>query len=778
MNLKLGTATLARLTARQPRATIGIWVGVMAVAFLLIATLLNGALTTDMVITNNPESKQADTIIADRLGKDDSLKEIVIIKSPTLTVDDPAFRQQVETTYADIMALGKDVVLGGVNYYMTGDASMVSADRHATFITVIMPHGSDKQVSQIYSVTDKIAAGGIFEVYHTGDASFNQDTTKLAEGTMKTGETIGIGVALVVLAIVFGALAAAFLPIALGVVAIIVALGLTALVGQAMDLTFTVTNMITMMGLAVGIDYSLFILTRFREERQRGREKIEAITIAGATASKAVFFSGVTVMLALAGLILFPMSIFKTMGIGAILVVLVAVIASLTLLPALLSLFGDKVNKLRLPFVPRPKIEQPGEKPTGFWARTTGIVTRTPVVSLVVTIAVLAGAAAPYFDIKNGFSGISGIPDNLPAKQGFTVLQSEFHLGMDAPAVVVVNGDVSTPATLAGIANLKAAVAADSAFTGAAAANYPNKSLAIVNIGLAGDPLAKQAMDAVTRLRTEIVPQAFQGTNAQVLVTGETAGILDFNQTTSQYTPIVFGFVLSLSFIVLLLAFRSIVISATAIVMNLLSVGATYGLLVLVFQKGVGGSLFGFQHVDVIESWLPLFLFAVLFGLSMDYHVFLLSRIREHYRQSGDNTAAVSLGLRSTGRLITGAALIMVAVFGGFALGDMVMFQQMGFGLAIAVLLDATLIRSVLVPATMKLLGKANWYLPKWLAWVPNIGLGEDVTGEAEPKAIKPAIPQGRLVLKPVPVNVEEVSLSTGQNTEREENSERGPRVS
>jgi len=318
----------------------------------------------------------------------------------------------------------------------------------------------------------------------------------------------------------------------------------------------------------------------------------------------------------------------------------------------------------------------------------------------------------------------------------------------------------------------------DSAFTGALAAPYPNKNLAVIKIGLAGDPLAKQAMDAVTRLRAEIIPQAFRGSTAQVLVTGETAGILDFNQTTSRYTPIVFGFVLSLSFIVLLLAFRSIVISATAIVMNLLSVGATYGLLVLVFQKGLGASLFGFQHVDVIESWLPLFLFAVLFGLSMDYHVFLLSRIREHHKQSGDNSTAVSFGLRSTGRLITGAALIMVAVFGGFALGDMVMFQQMGFGLAIAVFLDATLVRSVLVPATMKLLGKANWYLPKWLAWLPNIGLGEDVTGDIAPEAKKPARPQGRLVLNPVPVKVEEIALPVTRNIESMENGEPGPHVS
>jgi RND superfamily putative drug exporter len=250
------------------------------------------------------------------------------------------------------------------------------------------------------------------------------------------------------------------------------------------------------------------------------------------------------------------------------------------------------------------------------------------------------------------------------------------------------------------------------------------------------------------------------GAPVTALVTGQTAGVLDFNATTSTYTPIIFAFVLSLSFVVLMLAFRSIVIPLTAIIMNLLSVGAAYGLMVLVFQKGVGADLLGFQTVDVIESWLPLFLFAILFGLSMDYHVFLLSRIREHYNQTGDNAGSVAYGLRSTGKLITGAALIMVAVFGGFALGDMVMFQQMGFGLAVAVLVDATLIRSVLVPATMEIIGKANWYLPKWLNWIPKVGFGEEESSTApiQPKAgFK--VPGG-MVLEPVPVRVVEPTVT------------------
>lgn len=726
--MKIGsfTETLARTAARRPWLTIGIWVMVLIVAGLLSSMLLGGALTTDTKMTNDPESTQADTIINQRLGADNTLNEMVIVRSKTLTVDDNYYRQQVEDMLAGIMALGKSVVLTGSDYYTTGAESMVSADRHSTLISLTMPKGADKQIGQVYQVTDKYSSGGAFEVFHTGDASFNVDTTNLAEQTMKTGETIGIAVALVVLAIVFGALAAAFLPLILGIVAIVAALGLTTLVGQAMDLTFTITNMITMMGLAVGIDYSLFILTRFREERSRGMNKIDSIARTGATAGKAVLFSGVTVMLALAGLVLFPMTIFQTMGIGAIMVVMAAVTASLTLLPALLSIFGDKVNAIHIPFIASPRAEKEGEIPSGFWARVTVVVTRVPVVSLLFAIAILALAALPYFNINTGMSGITGIPDNLRAKQGFIVLQQEFHLGMDAPAAVVIDGDINNVNTQSAIASLQAKIAADPAFNGSNLASYPTKNLAVVYAGISGDPLSKQAMEGVNRLRASYIPETFNNnSNVRVMVTGSTAGILDFNQITRNYTPIIFGFVLSLSFLVLLLAFRSIVISATAVIMNMLSVGAAYGLMVLVFQKGVGASFFGFQQVDVIESWLPLFLFALLFGLSMDYHVFLLSRIRERFLQTNNNSAAVAFGLRSTGRLITGAALIMVAVFGGFALGDMVMFQQMGFGLAVAVFLDATLIRSILVPAAMKILGKYNWYLPAWLKWLPNISLGE-----------------------------------------------------
>jgi RND superfamily putative drug exporter len=394
----------------------------------------------------------------------------------------------------------------------------------------------------------------------------------------------------------------------------------------------------------------------------------------------------------------------------------------------MLGLLGDRVNKLRIPFIQRGKTPQTYESPTGFWAWITRVVTKVPVLSLVIVVALLASAAIPFFDRYTGMTGISGLPDYLRAKQGYLVLQEEFGIGMDTPTIIVVDGDVSSEDTQAGIAQLQSSLEADPAFAYSNLVPYPDNDLAVIYAQISGDSMSLQSMDSVKILRSEYIPQALGDSPVRVLVSGESAFMVDFNQTTDAYTPFIFAYVLSLSFIILLLAFRSVVISTTAIIMNLLSVAAAYGLIVLVFQKGIGAEFFGFMQVEVIETWLPLFLFALLFGLSMDYHVFLLSRVRERFKQTGDNNESVSFGLRSTGRLITGAALIMVAVFGGFALGDMVMMQQMGFGLAVAIFLDATLVRCVLVPATMKLLGHRNWYLPKWLEWIPNISLGEQPT--------------------------------------------------
>ena len=720
------TEKLARACARRPWVTIGIWAVAIVVALFFVVTLLGDALVTDARPTNNPESTVALDLIEERLGTSEyeTLDETIIIRSSTLTVDDAEFRSHVEELYGELIALGEDVFLGGVTYYITESPQMVSADRHSTFIALTMPTDADERIDEVYEVGDSYATDS-FEIFYTGTASFMADSMELGESSMARGETIGISAAIVILAVVFGAIAAAILPIILAIVSIAVALGLTALVGQGMELTFMITNMVTMMGLAVGIDYSLFVLTRFREERQRGREKMDAIGVAGATASRAVFFSGLTVVLALTGLVIFPLTIFISMGIGSILVVVMAISASLTLLPAMMGLLGDRVNKFRIPFIQRGKTALTYESPTGFWAWIARTVTRVPVLSLVVVIAILGSAAIPFFDRDTGMSGISGIPDYLRAKQGYLVLQEEFHIGMDTPTQIVIDGDINADEIQGGISRLQMFLEADIAFAGSTVALYPDNNLAVINAYISGDSMSLQSMNSVENLRNEVIPQSFADSPVHVLVTGDTAFMVDFNDTTSTYTPFIFAYVLALSFIILLLAFRSVVISTTAIIMNLLSVGAAYGLIVLVFQKGIGAEFFGFMQVEVIETWLPLFLFALLFGLSMDYQVFLLSRVRERYQQTRDNTESVSFGLRSTGRIITGAALIMVAVFGGFALGDLVMMQQMGFGLAVAIFLDATLVRCVLVPATMKLLGRRNWYLPKWLEWIPNVSLGE-----------------------------------------------------
>ncbi len=749
--------SLARACARRKWWTVGIWGVVIALALLATISWLGDALVTEAEFSGNPpESMKAFNLMNERLGITDTtmLDEMIIIKSATLTVDDPAFAAQVNGIYGDLTAFGPEVADSAITYYMYPDPSLVSEDKHSTLIPFKMPLDNYERITDIYTLGEKYNTGD-FQIYHTGSAAFMEDSMKLSEETMATGETVGIAVALVVLAIVFGALAAALLPVLLGIAAIVVAFGLTAVVGQWMDLTFMITNMITMIGLAVGIDYSLFILTRFREERANGLEKMEAIGKAGSTANRAIFYSGLTVMLALTGLVIFPLSIFISMGIGALLVVFASIIASMTLLPALISIFGDKVNALRIPFIQRPrKVHTNEATATGFWAWVTRTVTRAPAVSLLIAVAILGAAIVPFFDKVSGMSGITAMPDSLPSKQGYLVLQNDFHMGFNNPTTIVVDGDVTTPETQAAIAGLQEKLSADAAFASVAVTPYPLLNMALIDARVAGDTMSPAAKDSVTRIRTEYIPATFSGTTAKAMVTGESAFMVDYDRITNNYTPVIFIIVLSLSFVVLLLAFRSIVIPATAIIMNLLSVGASYGLIVLVFQKGIGADLLGFTQVATIETWLPLFLFSVLFGLSMDYQVFLLSRVREHFKQHNDNTAAVSFGLRSTGKLITGAALIMVAVFSGFALGDMVMMQQMGFGLAIAIFIDATLVRCVLVPATMKLLGRHNWYLPKWLQWIPNMSLGEhQVESRVHPAEIKP--PRLAPVTMPVPVEEE-----------------------
>jgi RND superfamily putative drug exporter len=540
----------------------------------------------------------------------------------------------------------------------------------------------------------------------------------------------------VILVIVFGALVAAGMPILLAVVAIVASFGLTSALGRIWDLSFFITNMITMIGLAVGIDYALFVIERYREERRNGQPRIDAIVTAGGTASKAVAFSGGTVVLALSGMFLLPASIFQALAAGAVMVVVFAVLATLTLIPAVLSLLGDRIDwprRRRYPTEPVATTAHHGADTvySGFWGRIVRGVTRRPVVAAIAATLLLLSASIPYWDIETGFAGVETMPKDSEVRHGFEILDQEFSAGELAPVQFAIVGDRDdvadaidtlrtdiTTMTVPGHPDEKAFLPVPS---GEWATWNDDGTVAMVQATLTHASNDERSYDTIDALRDDVVPAAFAGTDATVDVTGESAFNLDFFHMVNEYQPIIVGFVLVLSFLLLLLAFRSVVVSATAIVLNLLSVGAAYGLLVLVFQKGVGNEFFGLQHTPTIEAWIPIFLFCVLFGLSMDYHVFLLSRIREHYDETRDNHEAVAVGLKSTGRIITGAALIMVAVFSGFASGRLVMLQQMGFGLGVAVLLDATVVRSVLVPSVMSVLGDRNWYLPRWLGWLPDL---------------------------------------------------------
>jgi putative drug exporter of the RND superfamily len=388
----------------------------------------------------------------------------------------------------------------------------------------------------------------------------------------------------------------------------------------------------------------------------------------------------------------------------------------MTLLPATLVLLGARLEAGRVGrLLPRrfQADQTQATSGTGFWPRVVGGVMRRPVLCGGVVVVLLVAAALPYASMKTGSSGVASLPHGLTSRQAYETLRGKFAVGNVAPARIPIVGNPASPANRAAIAQITTAVASDPIFGRPQLEPGASARGAVLAVPINADPTSAKATAAVTKLRAA----------TPLPVTGEAAQNLDYYTISSNYQPIVFAIVLALSFIVLLLAFRSVVIPIVAIIMNLLSVGAAYGLLTLVTQKGYGAGLLGFQRVDVIEAWIPLFLFAVLFGLSMDYHVFLISRIRERYDATGDTHVAISEGISSSARLITGAALIMVAVFAGFAQGQLVMFQQMGFGLAVAILIDATLVRTVLVPAVMSLLGPLNWYLPGWLSWLPHLSI-------------------------------------------------------
>jgi uncharacterized membrane protein YdfJ with MMPL/SSD domain len=772
--MRLNPESIARASSRHPWRTVGIWAVILFLGFGASGVLLSDALTTDFDFTNNPEAIQAKDLLEQEKLEQDVTPETFIMTGPQGATTDPAFAQSVNAALNDIRGLDPKVVLQVPSQYPlseqeASDAQVAalgpipSKDGTAVLFNVVLVGDSDQTatiVEDLNAIRDRYTTGDT-QFYMLGEPTSTDDFKKISEEDLRKGEFFGIAVAIIVLLVVFGSLIAGVTPIIMGIFAIGVAMGLVGVFGQVWRFSFFVPNLISMMGLAVGIDYSLFIVSRYREERMRGRDNLEAVGRSGATANRAVFFSGMIVVLALAGMLLVPTTIFRGLAGGAIMVVLISVALSMTLLPALMALFADHLVKPGWLFGRGRTLEH--GRAGGFWDRATRTVMARPWVWLIATATFMIVLSVPYWvqsnphdsgrGIRTGFSGISTIPEDIPTRQAFDVLIAKFPTtGQQSTADVVIPEDASDPAVQQGIQDLEAAAAKNPSF---GAPQPPQTSadgtVTLIRFPFAGeasDASSEAAVDAVTAMRVDYVPQAF-GPDSGVLVGGDTALTKDFLDVSSFYTPIILALVLGLSFILLTVVFRSIVVPAKAIVMNLLSVGAAYGLIVLIFQKG--GPAFAksiadtlnFIQVDAIEAWLPLFLFSILFGLSMDYQVFLISRIREEYDRSGDNSEAVAFGLRTTGGIITGAAIIMVAVFAAFATGRIAGLQQMGFGLAIAVFLDATIVRSILVPSAMKLLGHRNWYLPQWLQWLPKL----DVEGhEAEQQPVLvPAIESERV---------------------------------
>ncbi len=746
MRLFPSTKSTASASARHPWRVLSIWAVAVFMAVFATFTGLSSALTTDVSFTNNPESVQGANLLTERLRGVSPVSETVVVHSDTLTITDPQFQSVVQKTTQQLAGM-PSVVQSVSNYYQAKAANspqaaaLVSADQHSTIIPVTLVgtlNQAKKNADQFMSAVEQNSQGDV-QVVTVGQVSIDNTFTRISATDLHKAEYFGLPAAVVVLVLVFGALVAAGIPLALAGVSIVVALGLTTLLGHVTDLSFYVINMITMIGLAVGIDYALFMISRFREERASGKSRHDAIAITGGTAGKAVLFSGATVALALSGIILIPTTIFRSLGAGAVMVVLVAMVAVMTLVPAALGLFGHWINWPRRQQRPSVQLTHPHERwseselYSGVWGRISHAIMTHPVISLVLATTLLVTLALPLVDLQRGMEGASTLPPGN-VRTAYNILNKDFSAGLLAPVEIVVDAPRSTQTEQA-ISTLEATLVKDDQFVPNPSVEW-NKAgdLALVTIPLKSDPNSPPAYAALKQLRGSFVPAAFSGTGSKVYVTGQTAFNADFINLVDGYTPLIFAYVLSLSFILLMLAFRSIVVPAKAIVMNLLSVGAAYGLMVLVFQKGYLHNLFRFEKTPTIEAWVPIFLFSVLFGLSMDYQVFLLSRIREHFDMTRNNREAVAVGLKTTGRLITGAAAIMVVVFASFATGRLVVFQQLGFGLAVAIALDATVVRMVLVPSAMTLLGDINWYLPKWLEWLPDLRIEGESETRPEPQ--------------------------------------------
>jgi uncharacterized membrane protein YdfJ with MMPL/SSD domain len=717
-------ARAGRWSATHRKAAIGGWL-----AFVIALAMIGGAVgtkTADPADGGPGESGRADKALNNAFAKD--ADETVLVQSKNLTVSDGQFRAAVRDTVSAVS--GQPYVRRVRSPYRSGD---ISDDRHSALVSFEIAGKTSDTEDRVGAVTSAVSKVdqryGEIRVEEFGEASAGKALSDRFADDFKKAETLSLPLTLLILVLAFGALVAAGIPLLLAVTAVAATIGLIGPISHLIPVEDAIGSVVLLIGLAVGVDYSMFYLRREREERAQGREPREALAIAAATSGRAVLVSGLTVVIAMAGMFLGGNRIWTAFAIGTIFVVAIAVVGSLTVLPAMLAWLGDRVEKGRVPIVGTRK--RGGEDSRG-WSWVIDRVLRRPLVSAVVATAALLALAAPVLGMKTALPSPDTYPRDLAVMKTYDRIQAAFP-GNPIPAVVAVQADnVRAPEVQAAIADMRRQAVATGGFAEPATLKIaPNDKVESVALPIAGNGTNERSNDALNELRDKIIPSTLgQVSGVKADVTGETAGTADFNSLMQSRIFWVFTFVLGLAFLLLLVTFRSIVIPIKAIVLNLLSVGAAYGLLVLVFQHGWGESLLGFESTGAVTSWLPLFLFVVLFGLSMDYHVFILSRIRELVDRGMSTDQAVSAGIKSTAGVVTSAAVIMIAVFGVFATLSSIEFKQMGVGLAAAVLIDATVIRAVLLPATMKLLGEWNWYLPQSLNWLPR--LSRERRGAAE----------------------------------------------
>lgn len=682
---------------------------------VLLGGISGGKLGTENQFTSNPESTRAEELLSSEWGANDhsgDFPELLIVESHGLTLDNPVYQAAVNNLARVLEANGSTAITWYQAREMGDERAAMLRSKDGK--TTLIPYRPTGEITAADDAVRAAAESAGLTVYFLSEDRFDDALDKMTEHDLIRSEIFGLPAALLVLIVVFGALVAAGLPIVLSIASIAGAVGLTLLLSRVTSMSVYALNMISMIGLAVGVDYALFIVDRFREERRLGLEPLRALERTVATSGRAVLFSGVTVAISLLGMLILPTTLFRSLGAGAILVVLVALFATVTLLPALLAVSGSKLDW------PRQSSTANHQAPSAHSARLVRLVLRRPLVCALAAIALLVVLALPAFAMERGAAGIESMPQGT-LRDGYEILARDFAAGLTDPVEIVISGS-NDASTNAAIDQLLAELSIDPAFGKSTSRAWNDAgTVALVEVPLALDGNTPDAYEAIERLRGVYIPRFFADCDACVLVGGDVAEAADFELLVHHWTPRVVALVLGLSFVVLLIAFRSLLVPVKALVLNLLSVGAAYGVMVFVFQKGHGTRLFGFQQTPVIETWIPIFLFSILFGLSMDYHIFLLSRIREAWDRTGDNALAVAEGLHATRRIITGAAAIMVVVFAAFATADLVVFQQLGFGLAVAVLLDATVIRLVLVPASMRLLGTRNWYFPHCLEWIPRI---------------------------------------------------------